>query len=64
MDVKPKSPWLKGDELRKMVAPNFALRERLPIYPQYIEKGWYSEELKPLIAWYADENGLRRKERF
>ncbi|MGB7532147.1 MAG: hypothetical protein WA977_04100 [Halobacteriota archaeon] len=47
-----------------MVAPNFELKERLPIYPPYIKKGWYSEELKPLIERYADEDGFRRKERF
>jgi FO synthase subunit 1 len=64
MDVNPESPWPKEEELRKIVAPNFELRERLPIYPQYIEKGWYSEELKPLIERYADAEGFRRKERF
>jgi FO synthase subunit 1 len=47
-----------------MVAKNFELRERLPIYPRYIEKGWYSDELKPLIERYADERGFRQKERF
>lgn len=60
--INPESPWPEEEDLRRMVAQNFELRERLPIYPRYIEKGWYSEELKPLIERYADENGLRRKE--
>ena len=64
MDVKHESPWPKEEDLRRMVAPNFELRERLPIYPQYIEKGWYSDELKPLIEKYADVDGFRRKEGF
>ncbi|MCD6456208.1 MAG: 7,8-didemethyl-8-hydroxy-5-deazariboflavin synthase subunit CofG [Methanophagales archaeon] len=59
--INPESPWPKEEELRKAIAP-FELRGRLPIYPRYIEKGWYSEELKPLIEKYADEDGLRRKE--
>jgi FO synthase subunit 1 len=59
--INPESPWPEEEELRKMVAP-FELRERLPIYPRYIEKGWYSEEIRPLIEKYADEEGLRRRE--
>lgn len=60
--INPESPWPEEEDLRRIVAPNFELRERLPIYPRYIEKGWYSEELKPLIERYADEDGLRRME--
>jgi FO synthase subunit 1 len=59
--INPESPWPEEEELRKMVAP-FELRERLPIYPRYIEKGWYSEEIRPLIEKYVDEEGLRRRE--
>ena len=62
--INPESPWPKEEELRKIIAP-FELRERLPIYPRFIKKGWYSEEIRPLIERYADEEGLRlrRKER-
>jgi FO synthase subunit 1 len=38
-----------------------ALTERLPIYPQYVRAGWYSEALAPLIGKLADERGFRRK---
>jgi len=60
--INPESPWPGEEELRKIVAP-YELRERLPIYPRYIEKGWYSEEIRPLIEKYADEEGLRKRKR-
>jgi len=58
--INPELPWPKEAELKKIVSP-LELRERLPIYPQYIEKGWYSDAIRPLIARYADEEGLRNK---
>ncbi len=58
--INPESPWPKEEDLRKMVAP-FELRERLPIYPGFVKKGWYSEEIRPLIEKYADEEGFRRR---
>lgn len=61
--INPESPWPREDELRRRVAP-FELRERLPIYPRYIKKGWYSEEIRPLIERYADEEGLRKRDGF
>ena len=61
--INPESPWPHTEELRRKIAP-FELRERLPIYPQFIKKGRYSEELKPLIERYADEDGLMREEGF
>jgi hypothetical protein len=30
----------------------------------YIKKGWYSEEIRPLIERYADEEGLRKGDGF
>ena len=59
--INPESPWPHEEELRSKVAP-FELRERLPIYPRFIKKGWYSEEIRPLIERYADEEGFRREE--
>jgi len=61
--INPESQWPQEEELREIVAP-YKLRERLPIYPEYIEKGWYSEEIRPLIERYADEDGLMRKDGF
>jgi FO synthase subunit 1 len=51
--VNPEHPWPQIDELRRIVG-NAELRERLCIYPQYIEKGWYSPLLEPLIRRLAE----------
>ncbi len=51
--VNPERPWPQIDELRR-VAGDARLRERLCIYPQYIEKGWYPPLLKPLIQRLAE----------
>ncbi len=58
--INPESPWPGEEELRKIVAP-FVLRERLPIYPGFIKKGWYSEEVRHVIERYAGEDGLRKQ---
>ena len=46
--VNPEHPWPAIDDLKKIVGNNI-LRERLCIYPQFIEKGWYHPDLQPLI---------------
>jgi 7,8-didemethyl-8-hydroxy-5-deazariboflavin synthase len=46
--VNPEHPWPAIDDLKKIVGNN-TLRERLCIYPQFIEKGWYHPDLQPLI---------------
>lgn len=46
--VNPEHPWPAVEELQKLVGAR-QLRERLCIYPQYIEKGWYDPGLEPLI---------------
>lgn len=46
--VNPEHPWPALDEL-KGIAGDAVLRERLCIYPRYIEKGWYPPALQPLI---------------
>ena len=51
--VNPEHPWPQLEELKR-VAGDADLSERLCIYPQYIEKGWYSPLLKPLILQLAD----------
>jgi len=51
--VNPERPWPEIEELKR-VAGDAELRERLCIYPQYIEKGWYSPLLEPLIQRLAE----------
>jgi FO synthase subunit 1 len=46
--VNPEHPWPEEDALRRS-AGNYTLQERLCIYPQFIAKGWFSNELEPLI---------------
>ena len=56
--VNPEHPWPQIDELRR-VAGDAELRERLCIYPQYIELGWYSPLLEPLIRDLAERLARR-----
>ncbi len=51
--VNPEHPWPQIEELKR-VAGDAELSERLCIYPQYIEKGWYSPLLEPLIRQLAE----------
>jgi len=46
--VNPGHPWPEEDTLRRS-AGNYVLQERLCIYPRFIDKGWFSNELEPLI---------------
>jgi 7,8-didemethyl-8-hydroxy-5-deazariboflavin synthase len=46
--VNPEHPWPAMEELRQ-IAGSAVLRERLCIYPQYIERGWYHPDLDQLI---------------
>lgn len=56
--INPESPWPNLLELRSMV--NVPLRERLPVYPEYVKKGWYSAELIHLIVAFSDTEGFRK----
>lgn len=51
--VNPEHPWPQLEELKR-VAGDAELSERLCIYPHYIEKGWYSPLLEPLIRQLAE----------
>ena len=46
--VNPEHPWPAFEEL-KTIAGETELKERLCIYPQYIERGWFHSDLQPLI---------------
>lgn len=46
--VNPEHPWPEIRELEHLIG-DARLMERLCIYPRYIEKGWYSPQLAPLI---------------
>jgi FO synthase subunit 1 len=46
--INPEHPWPAIEELKE-IAGTTELRERLCIYPQYIERGWYHADLQALI---------------
>ncbi len=46
--INPEHPWPTEIELLNAIAP-VKLQERLCIYPRYIEKGWFSPLIAPLI---------------
>ena len=52
--INPECAWPTLDELR---ARGLRLRQRLPVYPKYVQRGWYGKTVKPLIEKYADEEG-------
>ncbi len=57
--INPSDAWPRiGEVESRLASMGYRLKERLPIYPEYVSRGWYSEELKPLIIKYADRNGL------
>ncbi len=57
--INPESPWPNVSELQAMV--DIPLRERLPIYPQYVKKKWYSKEISHLIRKLSDAEGFRKR---
>jgi FO synthase subunit 1 len=56
--VNPEHPWPAFEEL-KIIAGEVELKERLCIYPQYIERGWFHPDLQPLINRLAQTLKLR-----
>lgn len=57
--INPEATWPDLSRLRQMVK-DIPLRERLPIYPEYIKKGWYSDQIKELILSLSDKHGYRK----
>ena len=58
--INPEHKWPDVEELEQKVAGCAMLRERLPLYPQYILDGWFSEDLRSLIYQLTDDEGYRR----
>ncbi|MFH9422981.1 bifunctional FO biosynthesis protein CofGH [Streptomyces sp. NPDC017529] len=64
--VNPERPWPQIEELaEKSAAAGFVLRERLAVYPEYVERGepWLDPRLLPHVRALADpETGLARED--
>ncbi len=58
--INPEAQWPDIRDLQKKLG-NISLRERLPIYPQYVKKGWYSERVGELIECLSDREGYRKQ---
>ncbi|MEA1985537.1 MAG: 7,8-didemethyl-8-hydroxy-5-deazariboflavin synthase subunit CofG [Euryarchaeota archaeon] len=57
--INPEAEWPSVRKLKDLVG-DIPLRERLPIYPRYIQKQWYSVRLGDVIRSLADEQGYRK----
>jgi len=61
--VNIRYPWPKIIEVKKAVEElGFRLRERLPIYPKYILKKWFSRTLEDRILSIVNDDGLVKRE--
>ncbi|WP_274915167.1 bifunctional FO biosynthesis protein CofGH [Streptomyces sp. WZ-12] len=64
--VNPERPWPQIDELaERSAAAGFELRERLAVYPEFVQRGepWLDPRLRPHVAALADpETGLARED--
>jgi len=55
--INPDKRWPTVEELRRRFRDR-ELRERLPVYPRYIERGWYGSRTRDLVRRLADPDGL------
>ncbi|MGZ6227730.1 MAG: 7,8-didemethyl-8-hydroxy-5-deazariboflavin synthase CofG [Candidatus Binataceae bacterium] len=54
--VNPEAPWPHIDRLAERCAwAGFELRERLAIYPEYVDDYWVDPKLRPALARHATE---------
>jgi FO synthase subunit 1 len=60
--INPDRRWPATEELESRLA-GFELRERLPVYPQYIDLEWCGEMTRSLVERLAGPDGLRRRDR-
>lgn len=63
--ISPVTPdWINPERswplLQDLQMKDCNLRERLPIYPRYVRRGWYGYRTKKLVKSLADPDGFRR----
>ncbi len=58
--INPEAEWPDVKDMQRKLSPTL-LRERLPIYPQYVRKEWYSDRIGGLIEQLSDVDGYRKK---
>ena len=57
--INPETDWPSKEKLIKMMK-GIKIKERLPIYPFFVKKKAYSEEMANLIEKYSDQEGFRK----
>ena len=55
--INPERPWPKLERLQEELS-DYDLRERLPVYPKYIELGWHGKKTHKLTRRLAGSDGL------
>jgi FO synthase subunit 1 len=58
--INPEAEWPDIKDLQDKLG-DILLRERLPIYPQYVKRGWYSDRIGDLIGQLSDLEGYRKQ---
>jgi FO synthase subunit 1 len=58
--INPDRAWPHEEELQKSLS-DYNLRERLPVYPRFIDLGWHGSKTRSLVDYLAGEDGLRVK---
>lgn len=59
--INPESAWPEIEELKNLLnSKGYEFKERLPVHPQYVKKGWYGAETESLIKKLADADGYRK----
>lgn len=59
-EINPERPWPREEELQIHLS-GYTLKERLPVYPQFVEREWHGYRTRALTASLAGEDGLRAK---
>lgn len=56
--VNPESPWPQLDIMKKNISEfGFHLRERLPVYPEYLDKRFLTDNIYSKALKFVDETG-------
>ncbi len=56
--VNPEAPWPQLERLRSVSeAAGFELRQRLPVYPEYVDAEWSDTDLWPKLVSAVDNEG-------
>jgi 7,8-didemethyl-8-hydroxy-5-deazariboflavin synthase len=57
--INPESPWPDLRELGSRMI-GYDLRERLCVYPSFVQRAWHGQKTRSLVSVLAGDDGLRR----